>query len=68
MKKVMVRVNHCANPDQSSCAARGAEKIAAQLETKFAQHLTLQDVPRLMVELTDFADANSPAVSPDQSV
>lgn len=100
MKKIMVCVNRRANPDQPSCAARGAEKIAVQLETEVAQHqlpivverfyclglcdegpnlrfgphgrffnyLTLQDVPRLMVEITAFADANCPAVSPDHGV
>jgi (2Fe-2S) ferredoxin len=37
-RKVIVCVNHRANPDQPSCGARGGEAIACSLEKALSHH------------------------------
>lgn len=37
MKKIIVCVNHRANPNQPSCAARGSKEIALRIEQEIAR-------------------------------
>lgn len=89
LRKVVVCVNHRANPEQPSCGARGAEAIACALEEAlnnrtsgipverfhclghcnsgpnvrlspagpFYHHVSLQDIPALMVAIEKFYKA-----------
>lgn len=38
LKRIVVCVNHRANPDQPSCGARGGEAIACALEQALHEH------------------------------